>query len=81
MIALGMLVTLAVGWLALVIGHRLLHIPASVVVGMIAGIQTQPADLAFACERTRNEIPAMGYAAVYPVATIAKIVLAQLLLG
>ena len=80
-IALGMLVTLAVGWLALVIGHRLLRIPASVVIGMIAGIQTQPADLAFACERTRNEVPAMGYAAVYPIATIAKIVLAQLLLG
>lgn len=80
-IGLGMLVTLAVASLAVVIGHRVLHIPASVVVGMLAGIQTQPADLAFASERTRNEVPAMGYAAVYPVATIAKIVLAQLLLG
>lgn len=79
-LGLGVLVTLAVSWLTLVIGHRVLRLPASVVVGMIAGIQTQPADLAFACERTRNEIPAAGYAAVYPVATIAKIVLAQLLL-
>ncbi len=80
-IGLGMFVTLAVTWLTLLIGHRVLRIPASVVVGMVAGVQTQPADLAFACERTRNEVPAMGYAAVYPVATIAKIVLAQLLLG
>ncbi|WP_322512391.1 hypothetical protein, partial [Chloroflexus sp.] len=43
--------------------------------------QTQPAVLAFANEQTGNEAPNIGYAMVYPTATIAKIILAQLLLG
>ncbi len=79
-VALGALVTVVVALAVLYVGHKLLRIPAGLVVGMIAGIQTQPADLAFAIERTRNEVPSAGYAAVYPVATVVKIVLAQLLL-
>ena len=77
---LGTLVTVTVALVVLLIAHKLLRIPAALVVGMLAGIQTQPAALAFAIERTRNEVPSAGYAAVYPVATVVKIVLAQLLL-
>jgi putative transport protein len=77
---LGMLVTLVVTGATLVIGRRLLHLPSGMLLGMLAGIQTQPAVLAFAVERTRNQQPDAGYAAVYPVATIAKILIAQLLL-
>jgi putative transport protein len=77
---LGMLVTVTIAIVVLVVAHKLLRIPAALVVGMIAGIQTQPAALAFAIERTRNEVPSAGYAAVYPVATVVKIVLAQLVL-
>ncbi|MBX7081111.1 MAG: transporter [Nannocystaceae bacterium] len=76
----GMAITLAITSFALLLARRWLRLPASIVVGMMAGIQTQPADLAFACERTKSEVPTTGYAAVYPVATIAKIVAAQLLL-
>lgn len=79
-VLLGMLATVTTALVVLYVGHKLLKIPAGLVVGMIAGIQTQPADLAFAIERTRNEVPSAGYAAVYPVATVVKIVLAQLLL-
>jgi putative transport protein len=79
-VLLGMLVTVVVGLVVLFVAHKLLRIPAALAVGMIAGIQTQPADLAFAIERTRNEVPSAGYAAVYPVATVVKIVLAQLML-
>jgi putative transport protein len=77
---LGMLVTVTIALVVLLAAHKLLRIPAALAVGMIAGIQTQPAALAFAIERTRNEVPSAGYAAVYPVATVVKIVLAQLLL-
>ena len=34
----------------------------------------------FALEETRDELPNIGYATVFPVATIAKILLAQLIL-
>lgn len=79
-LVLGMVVTLTVACITLFIGRRLLRLPAGLLVGMLAGIQTQPAALAFAVERTRNPLPDAGYAAVYPVATMAKILLAQLLL-
>jgi putative transport protein len=44
-------------------------------------VHTQPAALAFALEQSETELPNRGYATVFPIATIAKIVLAQLLLA
>jgi putative transport protein len=76
----GMLVTLLVSLCMLFIGYRLLKIPMGLLVGMLAGMQTQPAVLSFALEQTHNDLPNVGYATVYPVATIAKILLAQLIL-
>jgi putative transport protein len=52
----------------------------SLLTGMLAGLQTQPAVLGFALEQTGNELPNVGYATVYPIATVTKIILAQLLL-
>ena len=46
---------------------------------MGAGIHTQPAVLAFANENAVDDGPNAGYAAVFPFATIAKILLAQIL--
>ncbi len=50
--------------------------------GLLGGSQTQPAVLAFANSRT-NDDPrvALGYALVYPVAMVAKILIAQVLGG
>jgi putative transport protein len=36
--------------------------------------------LAYAVQRSGNDLPNVGYTTVYPVATIAKILLCQLLL-
>jgi putative transport protein len=47
---------------------------------MLAGIQTQPAVLAYALEKTGRDSPNVGYASVFPIAMISKIVLAQLIL-
>jgi putative transport protein len=52
----------------------------SLLIGMLAGLQTQPAVLGFALEQTHNDLPNVGYATVYPVATITKILMAQLLI-
>lgn len=49
--------------------------------GMIAGIQTQPAVLAFAAERADgDERIDAGYALVFPLAMILKLVIVQLLI-
>jgi putative transport protein len=65
---------------AMFVGHRVLRIPLAVMVGALAGIQTQPAVLAYALEKTGKELPNLGYASVFPLSMIAKIVLAQLAL-
>jgi putative transport protein len=76
----GIIITCLTALAMLWIGYRILKIPMSLLIGMLAGLQTQSAVLGFALEQTRNDLPTVGYASVYPVATIAKILLAQLLL-
>lgn len=75
--AITFLTALATLWGA----YRLLKVPMSLAVGMVAGVHTQPAVLGYALEQTGNEIPNVGYAAVYPAATIAKLLLVQLLVA
>ena len=76
----GAVITCATALATLWIGHKLLKIPMGLLGGMLAGLQTQPAVLGFALEQTDNELPNIGYATVYPIAMIAKILMAQLLL-
>jgi putative transport protein len=80
MLLAGAAVTCVAVLLSLFVGYRLLKIPLAVLVGTMAGIQTQPAVLAFAVEKTELELPNVGYASVFPVAMIGKIVLTQLAL-
>ncbi len=76
----GAIITCATALLALTIGYRVLKIPMGLLTGMLAGLQTQPAVLGYALEQADNDLPNIGYAEVYPIATIAKILLAQVLL-
>ncbi len=76
----GALITCSVAVLALWIGHRVLKMPLSLLGGMLGGLQTQPAVLGFALEQSKNELPNLGYATVYPTAIVLKIILAQVVL-
>ena len=76
----GAFITLSVSLISLWIGYRVLKIPMSILIGMVAGIQTQPAVLSYALEQTGNDLPNVGYANVYPTALIGKILIAQILL-
>ncbi len=77
----GAIITCAVGITTLVLGHLWLRIPMSLLIGMVAGLQTHPAILSFATKQTGNDLPNIGYATVYPVAMISKIILAQMILA
>ncbi len=79
--AAGAAVTFLTAFAALAIGARVMGLPFSLLLGMVAGIHTQPAVLGYALEQTGNEIPNLGYASVYPAATIGKILLVQVLLA
>lgn len=77
----GTLITCTTALLALWIGYRVLKIPFAMLAGMVAALHTQPAVLGFSLEQSDNELPNIGYALVFPMATIGKILLAQLLLS
>jgi len=79
MLLAGAAVTLTVALVSLLVGYKLLKIPFASLMGLVAGIQTQPACLAYATREANCDDPNLAYAAVYPVAMIAKIILAQLL--
>ena len=74
-------VTGAVSVLTLIIGYKVLKVPFGMLIGMLSGLGTQPAALGFSLQQAENELPNLGYALVFPVATITKVIVAQLLLA
>ena len=76
----GAFVTTSIAFLTLWIGYKVLKIPFSMLIGMLSALQTQPAVLGFSTEQSESEVPNVGYALVFPIATISKILFAQLLL-
>jgi len=81
LIASGALITTAVAVATILIGYKFLKLPMSAVMGMMSGMQTQPACLAFANQQAQNELPNIWYATVYPASMVAKIMLAQILVS
>ncbi|HEX9115234.1 MAG TPA: aspartate:alanine exchanger family transporter [Anaerolineae bacterium] len=79
--AAGAVITTITALVTLWIGYRLLKIPLSLLMGLLAGLQTQPAVLGFALEQTGNDLPNLGYASMFALAGIVKIILAQLLVA
>lgn len=76
----GAALTLTLAATTLTVGHKLLRVPMPVMVGVVCGQHTQPAALGYAVEQAGGDLPHVGYATVFPLATVAKIVLAQLVL-
>ena len=76
----GMILTMVMTAFVLIAGYRWFKLPFGFLTGLLAGLQTQPAILGYANEQFGDEIPAIGYATVLPVAMIVKIILAQVLL-
>jgi putative transport protein len=81
MIAAGTLITSLVAVSAILIGYKVLRLPMSAVMGMVSGMQTQPACLAYSTQQSSSDNPNVWYAAVYPASMIAKIVLAQIIVS
>jgi len=81
LIAAGALITTFVSVSAVVVCTRLFRLPLSAVMGIVSGMHTQPAVLAYANQQTDNELPNIYYAAVYPASMIAKIILAQIIVS
>ena len=72
----GCIVSLATAIFALFLGFKIFKIPFSVLTGFVSN---QPAILDFALERSKNNLPMIGYTLVFPIAMVLKIVYAQVL--
>jgi uncharacterized transporter YbjL len=58
---------------------RILKLPMAAIMGMMSGMQTKPACLAYANQQAQNDLLNLWYATVYPASMIAKILLAQII--
>jgi len=58
------------------VGYKFFHIPYSLLSGMVAN---QPAILEYALMQTKNQLPTFGYAIMFPISIIIKIVFVQLI--
>jgi putative transport protein len=76
----GAVISCVTAFVTIVVGYKLFKIPFGLLTGMLSGIHTQPGVLGFAVDQSEDELPHVGYALMFPVATITKILLAQALL-
>lgn len=76
----GALLTLVVTVIMSIACLKWFKIPWPGVMGIIAGMQTQPACLAYANQQTKSNAVNIWYASVYPLATATKILIAQLII-
>ncbi len=76
---LGACLTFGVTLIMIALCWKVFHIPWSGIMGIVSGMQTQPACLAYANQQTKSNSANIWYASVYPAATAAKILLAQLI--
>lgn len=77
LIIAGAILTTVIATLTTLIGYKYLKLPMAAVMGLVSGIQTQSACLAYANQQTESDLPNIWYTTVYPASVVAKIILAQ----
>jgi len=70
------IISMITAMIIIMVGYKLIKLPFSILLGIVSN---QPAILDFASNRTGNRLPEFGYAMVFPIALIMKIVIAQIM--
>ena len=73
----GAILAVSGAMISLWIGYRIFKIPFSLLLGFVSN---QPAILEFASDITKNKVPNIGYAFMFPISLVMKILYAQILL-
>jgi putative transport protein len=76
----GACITLSVVIPALFLGYKVFRIPFDELLGVVSGIHTESAAVGFASRMVASERIEVGYASVYPIALILKVILVQVIL-
>ncbi|GFE67726.1 aspartate:alanine exchanger family transporter [Chroococcus sp. FPU101] len=80
LLGVGIAITLAVVFVAFILGSGFMRLSFDEVLGVVAGVTGNPAILAYAAKSVPTNKPELGYAIVFPTSTIIKIVVVQVLL-
>ena len=72
----GVLLSMVTAFVSIIVGYKLFKIPFSVLLGFMSN---QPAILEFATGMSKNRLPQIGYAIMFPISMIMKILYAQVL--
>lgn len=72
----GTLLSMVTAFVSMLVGYKLFRIPFSVLLGFMSN---QPAILEFASGMSKNRLPQIGYAIMFPISMIMKILYAQVL--
>ncbi len=75
----GISITICNTVLMILIGRFILKIPYPLLMGIISGMHTQPACIAYVNGEIKNSVPNFGYSLVFPVSMITKIILVQII--
>ncbi len=74
--AASVIISLLTALSILYVGYKWVKLPFSILMGMVSN---QPAILDFALNKSGNRIPLYGYTMMFPIASVMKIIIAQLL--
>lgn len=76
----GILITLIPIFIIGIIGRKVYKLNYFTLSGLISGAMTDPPALAYSNEVAGNDIPAVGYATVYPLTMFLRVLCAQLMI-
>jgi putative transport protein len=81
LLGVGVAIVLGSVVVVLAVGHFLLKIPTDDLFGIVSGVNSNPAILAFANRAVQSDRIDVAYATVFPSTTILKILCAQVVIG
>jgi putative transport protein len=81
LIIAGAVLTLVMANLTILVSYKFLKLPMAAIMGVVAGIHTQSACLAFANQQTDSDLPNVWYTTVFPASMVSKIILAQIVVS
>ena len=79
MLLIGAAVLLTTVAIVLLVGHYLFRIPYDDLLGVASGATGNPAILVYAARMAPTERPDIGYAMIFPSATIVKVIAVQII--
>ncbi|GAB1449787.1 hypothetical protein MASR2M44_28220 [Bacteroidota bacterium] len=77
---IGLLITFVPVFILVLVARFGFKLNFLAILGLISGSHTDPAALDFSISYYKSELPMQAYASVYPIVTVLRIVVAQLLI-